>query len=793
MDIVLNKQKFLEAAKSAIAHCDEDLISRAWDLARDSHIDQKRESGESFFSHPVGVAFALLDINCDSCTIAAALLHDVVEDTSVGINEIEQRFGKEVAALVNGLTKLAPLDTPPPQVWTSEKSRRDNLRKLFVSIADDPRVAAIKLADRLHNLASLGALAEDRRLRIARESLDVFAPLAEALGLGIFQSRIQDLAFRYLEPDIYKELESKIQERRVHFETVQALAIEQIEDAMDAAGIKGDVHGRQKQIYSIYCKMKALDLDFEDVYDIIGIRVIVGSEEDCYRTKYVVDQLGKEVKYDDYIDVPREPLGYQSLHKVVIDSPGGVLIEVQIRTHEMHERAEHGAAAHWVYKIVGKSKPDSILIKRIAELREILATLGDSVADAQSDTASMSLEELFEAIREEGLAARIQVFTPNGDVVSLPAGATPIDLAYHIHTQLGHECIGAKINGKSVPLDYKLKDGDTVEILKRRGSSPKLGWLAEGKVKSSRARQKIRQYFRDQERPEAITYGRKIVQQRLRSLREYSIELQDVLDVFIQMETGSGKPTSEGLYLAVAEGRISIDRFNKIIGRLLVERSLAAKSLPRDSTRNLARWFASKGVISGDADETLFLGIAEGDISRQQLDQAIYELSAQSTDQQAIVLTPQPIGQAKSGHMLATLAQCCYPVPGDAIVSYVTIGYGYKVHRATCPNVLMPSRQDRTQNGINWQDLGLSLKTGFQSELFVMLSESNPEIDRKIQETTSKAKGVIRAFTPMGTSKKYLSQIRLLIAVNDLQHLNQIRERLRQLREVLDVRRSFDD
>jgi guanosine-3',5'-bis(diphosphate) 3'-pyrophosphohydrolase len=795
MDLYPPKQKFLEDGRTAISNFDWELICHVWDFAVAAHADQMRETGESYFSHPVGVAYALLNTKCDTAAVAAALLHDIVEDTEVSLEEIRHSFGSEVASLVEGVTKLAPLDLAPNVVWTKEKTRRENLRKLFISIVDDPRVAMIKLADRLHNLTSLGVLTEDRQRRIARESLEVFAPLAEALGLGVFQSRIQSLAFRYLQPEIYEELERKVKERQAEFEVVQQVAVALLEEALEEAGITGLVYTRQKELYSIYRKMRDMHLEFEEVYDIIGIRIIVETEEDCYKAKYVVDQLGIEVKFDDYVQRPRGPLGYQSLHKVVLDAPGGTLIEVQIRTMEMHERAERGAAAHWMYKL-GTSSADPSLVRRIASLRDTLESLGEALASFGDDEAEeISIGELVKVIREDGLAPRIHVLSPRGDIISLPIGATPIDFAYHIHTELGHECHGARVNGKFVALDYELSAGDTVEIIRRKGQEPSLNWLSERKAKSSRARQKIRQYFRTQKRQQTIASGRELVRKCLKQASSLDLQAPDLVTAFTRANLLNDQ-TEEELYLAVAESRISIERLKRTIGILMVDRCLRNANVSRELdhlyTQRLAELLEDDELPLDERPDLLFIAIAEGRISEDGLKRAIGELRNYILAPYSSMILPSVKDVAEARHFLTHLAQCCYPVPGDPIVGYVTVGRGLSIHRATCPSVFASHRRERTIE-VEWESLDLSDQDMCSGELFVVLADSSSETFKEIQEMVSKVGGVIRALTPMGTSKRFLSQIRLTVDVKDIHHLENIQTKLRHIDAIVDVRRSLED
>lgn len=788
MDIYPNKQRLLDMAREAILNFDEELVSRAWDFSKTAHGDQPRTSGQPYFSHPVSVAYTLItDVNCDTPTIVAALLHDVVEDTSTTIKDIERQFGSEIAGLVEGVTKLAPLDTPPLKAWTTERSRVENLLKLFVSIKDDPRVALIKLADRYHNLITLGALSIDRQRRIAEESLQVFAPLAEALGVGVLQSRIQDLAFRHLEPKIYKELAEKVEERREVFGTVQELAVELLEHELDKEKISAVVYARTKEIYSIYRKMTKMDLDFEGVYDIIGIRALVDTKEDCYNVKSVVDRLGSEIKYDDYIDTPRNAMGYQSLHKVIIDKPGGTLIEIQIRTHEMHDRAERGPAAHWIYKMGGASS-DPFLIKRVGYLREAL----EYAIENRDDIGSF--EEILEVIRETGLAPRVNIFTPGGDIVSLPQGSNPIDFAYRIHTQLGHECCGAFIDGRNVGLDYVLKEGDTVEIVRRKGGGPKLEWLMEGRLKTPGARHKVRQYFREQKRPQMIIYGKNITRKRLRTLSEQKLDIKNIVPELIR--DYFNEKSEDDFYVSLAEGRITDAKLSKHLGQVVVMRLLPSEILSNKKQRqefinDLVRWLEKNNRINSDKEDAFFRTVGTGSVPAKFITEAIQQLTSTGLSSNDEV-RERASSPSVDYDLFAHTAQCCFPIPGDAIIGYVTVGSGLTIHRVSCPNVLSAHRQSRLVD-IDWPTFTESISSMlFSAELFIIFAGNDATTYRKIEEAVLKTKGVIRELAPMGSSKLY-SQTRLVVNVRDAIHLGAIKGRIMQIGDIFDVRRGLDD
>ncbi len=778
------KEKFLDEAKDKIPAFDENLVSLAWDFSKDAHVKVRRETGETYFAHPVGVARILLNVRCDSVTIASALLHDVVEDTDVEIKTIEEKFGHDVASLVDGVTKLARFDEP-------NKLGRERIRKLFVAIVKDPRVALLKLADRIHNLTTLGALPEERQRKKARESLAVFAPLAEALGLGAFQLRIQDLAFYYLEPETYRNLAKKLREKWDEFTKFGEEAVATIEDALEKEGISANVYRRQKEVYSTYRKMIDYGLELDEVYDRFGIRIIVKNVKDCYLAKYVVEQHFQEVKYDDYIGNPRGPLKYQSLHAIVRDKQNH-LIEFQIRDEKMHEHAERGSAAHWIYK-VGGSNPDPDLIQRINILRDTLETL--------IEEGDISQDEFIKSLREDGLSDYICVFSPQGKAISLPIGSTPLDFAYYIHTDLGNECRGAKVNGKLVQLDYELSDGETVEIIKG-GQGPSIYWIQEGKVRSNRAIQKVRKYLRDQKRAEMIAYGRNFLDKYLKILHDFQVDIQDLVDAFAQSNI-LNEPTEENLFLAIAENRIknewrhgrALDRqLDKAIGEIAVKRRLAKNSVPfnKQIIQDLVKWFTDSNMLPIDREDSLYMEIAEGKISIKHLNQAIQELIT-STSMLPDISTAQKAieNRSKSHSLFFHPAHCCYPVPGDSIVGFVTKGQGLAIHREICPEILVPERKDRILT-YSWEDLGTIDGSMFSGKLLLTLASSDTKVFEKLQKAVTRAKGVVREQVAKDPSKRPL-RMSLIVDVNSTKDLQSILTWLRQIEDVIEAKRALDD
>jgi len=491
-----------------------ELIERAYAVAEQAHAGQTRKSGEPYIQHPLAVALLLAKIGMDPATVAAGLLHDVVEDTDIDLERLRREFGPHVASLVDGVTKLEQIEQEQIDRFSHKsegvrnEQEAESLRKMFIAMADDIRVVVIKMADRLHNMRTLDSLPPQRRKTFARETLEIFAPLADRLGVWQWKWQLEDLSFRHLDPTTYFEIASLIRERRPERQASIRRHIVTLERKLAEAGIEAESTGRSKHIYSIYRKMQRKGVPFSQVYDVRGIRVITQTISDCYRILGIVHGLWKPIpgEFDDYIATPKENM-YQSLHTAVVGDDGGTL-EVQIRTSEMHRIAEYGIAAHWRYKEGGKR--DQAFEAKIAWVRSLIEWRQE-VTDAS---------EFVDAMKTDVFQDRVYAFTPKGKIIDLPAGATPIDFAYYVHTEIGHRCRGAKVNDKWVGLDYQLRTGDRAEIITSKRAAPSRDWLnpALGYVKTSRARTKIRQWCRRQDREQNITQGREIVQRELKRL-----------------------------------------------------------------------------------------------------------------------------------------------------------------------------------------------------------------------------------------------------------------------------------
>ncbi|HBY46323.1 MAG TPA: (p)ppGpp synthetase, partial [Chloroflexi bacterium] len=512
-DVQPNLDSLLEIIRRDNTGMDTSLVERAYHFAESAHNGVARKSGEPYIVHPLAVAMILAEMQLDPETLAAALMHDVVEDTDYQIGDIEREFGPRVAALVEGVTKLSQIpwsgESDDDRATRESARQAESLRKMFLAMADDVRVVLIKLADRLHNMRTLDHLKPASQQRIAQQTMEIYAPLANRLGIWQIKSELEDLSFRYLDPQAYFGVVRALERRGTDGEAYIERVRTELTKALDASGIGAEITGREKHVYSIYRKMKRKDARFDEIYDVLALRIIVSEKQDCYGALGVIHLLWRPIpgEFDDYIATPKESM-YQSIHTAVL-GPEGHSIEIQIRTAEMHRIAEYGIAAHWRYK-EGR-KVDANLEAKISWLRQLM-DWRDEVVDAQ---------EFVESLKSDVFREMIYVFTPRGDIVELPAGATPIDFAYRIHTEVGHQCVGSKVNEQLVPLDYKLQNGQVIRVMTSKTKvGPSRDWLmpSNGYVKTAGAREKIRQWFRRQERDENIVQGRDILERELRRL-----------------------------------------------------------------------------------------------------------------------------------------------------------------------------------------------------------------------------------------------------------------------------------
>jgi GTP diphosphokinase / guanosine-3',5'-bis(diphosphate) 3'-diphosphatase len=599
-----------------LAPPDRELVQRAYDRAYHAHDGQRRLSGEDYVDHPLQVAAILADLHLDATTLAAALLHDTVEDTQLTLEEVDVEFGTEVAQLVEGVTKLSRISFRSDQQLHAE-----NIRKMLLAMADDVRVVLIKLADRLHNMRTIDALPEPKRRRIARETQDIYAPLAHRLGIGQIKWELEDLAFRTLKPENYHDIVARVNRKRRDRERLVHDLGEVLGRELEKIDIHAEISGRPKHIYSIWQKMTRDNRDFSQIYDLLAMRVLVESVKDCYGVLGVVHSLWKPLpgRFKDYVAMPKSN-GYQSLHTTVL-SHAGEPIEIQIRTEEMHQVADFGVAAHWTYK---EAESDPHFDQKLSWLR-LLMEWQKEVVDAES---------FVDAVRIDIFQDEVFVFSPKGDVLNLPAGSTPVDFAYRIHTEVGHRCVGAKVNGRMVPLDYELKNGEIIEILTAKTPhGPSRDWL--NFVKSASARERIRKWFKSQRREENVAKGRDLLEKELHRLHRLTIsQLPDgkLEEMASQYKYQSG----EDFLAAIGYGDVSP---HSVVMRMALTR--------------------------GD----------EGDELRS------IPLIPQ------VQPTPRVLVRGERG-ILTRMATCCQPVPGDAITGFTTRGRGVTVHRTDCINAV---------------------------------------------------------------------------------------------------------
>ncbi len=632
LESLLNEMPFLTPHDRA-------LITRAYEKAAWAHEGQYRKSGEPYITHCLAVAHILADMNLDAEAIAAALMHDVVEDSQdprkVTVDDLKREFGDVVAKIVDGVTKLEQIQAPTPEQRKSRNSERDleSIRKMAMTIDDDVRVVIVKLADRLHNMRTLGYMRPEKQQAIAQETLDIFAPLANRLGIWQIKSELEDLSFRYLDFETYKQIDDALNEGKAEREKYMAAVIDTLRRELNKYGLTNAViSGRPKHIYSIWKKMERKRINFEKIFDVRAVRVIVDTRDQCYNVMGIVHNLWRPIpgEFDDYIGTPKDNF-YQSLHTAVVDQ-NGKQIEVQIRTWEMHEHAEYGIAAHWRYKEGRKKVKDPEYDKRVAYLRQLM----EFGRDKQNNTPA----QFVDAMKSDFLGERILVYTPNGDIVDLLAGSTPIDFAYHIHTDIGHRCRGAKVHGRIVNLDYQLKTGDQVEIVTSKRGGPSLDWLNPhlGYVHTQRAREKIRYWFRKQNRTNHILSGREVLERELKRL--------GLLDT------------------------MSYDQVASVLSYENVDDFLAQ---------------VGAGEINGGQISSKILEFERKEKEAQDRD----TLKARANGPSQLLESTMATGVAVRGStgLLYSIAKCCHPVPGDKVIGFITRGRGVTVHRTDCPNL----------------------------------------------------------------------------------------------------------
>ena len=690
---------------------DLSLVEAAFTFASDAHAEQTRASGEPYVSHPLAVAAILAELGLDPVAVQAALLHDIPEDTEYSLTDLEERFGEDVARLVDGVTKLSKFST-----LTHEEQQAENIRKMFLAMAEDIRVVLIKLADRLHNMRTLDALSQDKQLRIARQTAEIYAPLAERLGIWQIKWELEDLSFKFLDPAAYQALAGQLETHRKAREAYVQRAMAALAEGLKTADINAELSGRPKHIYSIHKKMHRKGAEFGEIYDVHALRVLVDDVRDCYAALGVVHSMWRPIpgQFDDYIAMPKNNM-YQSLHTAVVAVEGKPL-EVQIRSHDMHRVSEIGIAAHWRYK--EGSRADRAYDAKLAWVRQLMEWQLD-VSDAT---------EFIEGVKLDIFQDQVFVFTPKGDVKDMPAGATPLDFAYRIHTEVGHACIGAKVNNRLVPLDSRLKNGDIVEIvLTKSAHGPSRDWL--NIVTTSHAREKIRQWFRRQQRDENISHGKSVLDRELHRLARTSLDkipnekLEELTDQY-------NMKTIDDFFAAVGYGAIS------------------------------AQQVVSKMDVVDDVSEVTLPHVAP---------------------------PPSQIGGVRVrgvGDLLVRFSKCCHPIPGDPIVGFITRGRGVTVHLGTCPTVINERSVERLVD-VAWetarkQTYPIAILVEAYDRTGLLREITNVVADDKINIVAAR----------VTVQKDHRAKVRATLEVESVAQLSRVLAHLEQLKDVYSVQRD---
>lgn len=719
-------KEFMDYVHSYLGDDECDQIMKAFTLADKAHEGQFRASGEPYIMHPLAVAEILAHLQIDHITLIAALLHDVVEDTEYTKEDIEKLFGAEVAFLVDGVTKLNQF-----QYETKEDRQMENYRKMILAMAKDVRVVVIKLGDRLHNMRTLKHMRSDKQKRIAKETLEIFAPLAHRLGIFNVKWELEDLSFRYLEPDKYYDLVDQMKQKRQAREDIVNDTMEQLTKALGEAGIKADIKGRPKHFYSIYKKMKKDNRDLSQIYDLLAVRVIVDTVPDCYAVLGIAHSIWKPLPYrfKDYISMPKSNM-YQSLHTTVIGTMGQP-VEIQIRTWEMHRVSEYGVAAHWRYK-EGNKGADKEFDQKVAWLRQVLEW---------QDTSNP--KELVNALKLDVFSGEVFVFTPKGDVVKLPIGSVPLDFAYRVHTDVGHRCVGAKVNGKIVPLDYTLQNGDIVDIITSKTGKPSLDWL--NIVGSSESKNKIRNWFKRENKEENIEKGLEALEREAKRLNYSWKEL--CCDNRIQQVVKQLKSNTENeLYAACGYGGIPV---STVLLRLV---ELYKKSKEHEDARKTTEQIIEKLKVQG---------------------------AKKAKNGTGVLVKGEP-------GVMVRMAKCCNPVPGDDIIGYITRGRGVSVHRSDCTSLGHTPEDLERMIEVSWDEassesfhVGIDIqaydRSGILMEVMAVLSELKITITNMNAKVLENTKNIM---------------INIVVEIRDISQLDFVMTKLRRIREVYTVQRS---
>ena len=729
----ISAEEFYEKISNYLTPRQVEFVREAYNFAAEKHAAQKRASGEPYIIHPLGVATILAQLQMDDVTLAAAFLHDVVEDTDVTLDQLSDIFGLEVAGLVDGVTKLGKIE-----YISREEQQIENYRKMFLAMAKDIRVVLIKLADRLHNMRTMKYMPVHKQKRISSETLEIYAPLAHRLGIYAIKWELEDLSFRYLEPQHYYELVEEVKIKRHEREAMVQEAMDELRHLCSDAGIRCEIQGRPKSFYSIYKKMQRDNKTINEIYDLLAVRVLVDSVKDCYGVLGIVHGKWKPIpgRFKDYIAVPKSN-GYQSLHTTVVSSSGSPL-EIQIRTFEMHKVSEYGVAAHWRYKESGGSKMPSSADKNVDAKMAWLRLLLEWHRDMRDP------QEFVNTVKMDVFSDEVFVFTPQGDVVDLPFGSVPIDFAYRIHTGVGNSCVGAKVNGKIVPLDYKLKNGDIVEIITSKSSpGPSRDWI--NIVGSSQTKNKIKQFFKKERREENIVNGRDMLERECRRLG-YDPDAMMTPDTLKEVASRCHLDGSEeNLLAALGYGGIML---NTVMVKLV---DIYKKAQRRNTTKNLSELLSE--------------------------------------------LKPRVLKTNKASHgilvkgeddIMVKLAKCCNPIPGDPIIGYITRGHGVSVHRADCPNVLANKEDADRMIEVSW-----NVQTDTTYKVVLRLAAvDQPGVMANIMTVASESKVNINSLSAHSNPDK-TAFVDLGLDITSLEQLNYIISRMRRIKGVYKVERKI--
>ncbi|EOU1502894.1 RelA/SpoT family protein [Clostridium perfringens] len=721
-------EELISKIKANGNNVDIDLVKKAYDLAFEAHKEQKRESGEPYITHPISVAMILADMGMDTNTIVAGLLHDVIEDTDYTYEDISNIFNVEVANLVDGVTKLGKI-----KYKSKEEQQADNVRKMLLAMAKDIRVIIIKLADRLHNMRTLKYMKPEKQKKKAQETLDIFAPLAHRLGISKIKWELEDLCLRYIHPEEYYDLVNMIAEKRVEREKFISRIIKELKENLDKANIDSDIEGRPKHFYSIYRKMVNKHKSIEQIFDLTAIRILVNTVKDCYAVLGIVHTIYKPIpgRFKDYIAMPK-PNMYQSLHTTVIGSEGKTF-EIQIRTFEMHRTAEYGIAAHWKYKsgINGTDSKDMTFENKLTWLRDILEWQKEAV-DAT---------EFMEGFKLDLFSDEIFVFTPKGVVINLPAGATPIDFAYKIHTDIGNKCVGAKVNGKIVTLDYKLKTGEIVEILTSSSSrGPNIDWL--NIANSNQARSKIKQWLRKARREENLERGKEMLD---KECKKQSLVFSDLSKgpLYDKLLKRYHLNNVEEIYVAIGEGEL-----------------------------------LSSTVIS-KLKENIVKQVAEEELNKN-IEEQIAKTERQIKKKQNYGVTVKGLN-----NIMVRFARCCNPVPGDDIAGYITKGRGVSVHRKDCSNFkAIVEKQREKVVDVSW---GTEKGAAYVAELEVKAEDRMCLLSDVMLVITDSNLSLLSLNAKSG--RNGVANINIQVKIDNIEQLKELMKKIRRIQGILDVYR----